>query len=58
MISILKFTKQNYVGVVIVNLCTSSDNALYLYQVFTKYLKRFSKQLSRHDFHIKIFKGA
>ena len=42
----LQFTKgHNSVktvnGVMVLNLCTSSDNALYLYQVLRKYLKGF-----------------
>ena len=28
-------------GVIVLNLCTSSDDALYLYQVSRKYLKGF-----------------
>ena len=45
-ICIMKFTKEhNSVksvdGVIVPVLCTSSDNALYLYQVLPKYLKGF-----------------
>ena len=42
----MKFTKghnsvDSVVGVRVLVLCTSSDNALYLYQVLPKYLKGF-----------------
>ena len=45
-ISILKITKgnnsaKNVGGVTVVNLCTSSDHGLYLYQVSWNYLKRY-----------------
>ena len=46
MICILKFTKgpvsvKSVRGVIVLVLCTSSDNALYLYQLLPKYLKGF-----------------
>ena len=46
MICILKFTKghnsiKSLGGVKVLVLCTSSDNALYLYQLSPKYLKGF-----------------
>ena len=46
MICILKFTKgNNFVktagGGMVLALCTSSDDALYLYKVLWKYLKEF-----------------
>ena len=46
MICILKFTKghnsiKSVSGVKVLVLCTSSDYALYLYQVLPKYLKGF-----------------
>ena len=34
-------TAKNVVGVTVVNLCTSSDHALHLYQVSWNYLKRY-----------------
>ena len=37
-------------------LCTSSDNALYLYQVFAKISQRVWKLLSGQNFHGEIFK--
>ena len=45
-ISILKISKgnnsaKNVGGVTVVNLCTSSDHGLYLYQVSWNYLKRY-----------------
>ena len=47
MICILKFTKghnsiKSVGGVTVLVLFTSSDNALYLYQVLSKYLRRVS----------------
>ena len=44
-------------AVMVLNLCTSSDDALYLYQVSRKYLKG-SQLLSGRDLHTKIYKGA
>ena len=46
MISVLKFTKGHYsiknVGrVMVLNLCSSSNNTLYLYKVSLNYLKGF-----------------
>ena len=46
MICMMKFTKENnsvksVCGVRVLDLCTSFDNALYLYQVLPKYLKGF-----------------
>ena len=46
MIFILKLSKgeiipKNVGGVMVLNLCTLSDHALYLYQVSRKYLKEF-----------------
>ena len=45
-ISVLKFLKghnsvKNGVGVMVIVLCISSNDALYLYQVSCKYLKGF-----------------
>ena len=49
------YNSLKYVGqVMVLNLCTSSYDALYLYQVISQ---RVSKFLGRHDFQIEIFKG-
>ena len=47
-------------GVMILNLCTSSDNALYLYlfSSFKKISLRVSKLLSGCNLYIEICKGA
>ena len=63
MISIYKITKGHdsvkYVdGVMVLVLCASSDNALYLYQVSRKYLKSFLSYGLNTISILKITKGA
>ena len=46
MVCILKFTKRHYSvksvdGIMVLDLCTLFDNALYFYQVLPKYLQVF-----------------
>ena len=53
-ICILKFTKghnsvKSVGGVSVLILCTWSDNALYLYQVLSKYLRGFQSYRSKHQ---------
>ena len=57
-----QFTKdhnsvKNVNGVMILILCTSSDNALYLYQVSRKYLKGFQSYLEAAVYILKFSKG-
>ena len=52
------FSINNVGGVTVLALCTLSDHAFYLYQVFAKISKRVSELLNRHKFPTKIFKGA
>ena len=62
MISHLNFSKEhdsikNIDGVRVLNLCTSSDDALYLYQVSRKYLKRFQSYSANTISLLKFSKG-
>ena len=55
MIGILKFTKEHNSakGIMVIVLCTSSENALYLSQVLSKYLKGFQTyRLKRAGLHL------
>ena len=45
-------------GVMVLNLCTSPDDALYLYQVSRKYLIRVSELLRGCCLNIETFRGA
>ena len=61
-ISILKITKgnksaKNASGVTVVNLCTSSDHALYFYQILWNYLKRYQSYRVDMISILKITKG-
>ena len=61
-ISILKITKgnnsaKNVGGVTVVNLCKSSGNALYFYQVLWNYLKRYQSYRADTISILKITKG-
>ena len=61
-ISILKITKgnnsaKNASGATVVNLCTSSDNALYFYQILWNYLKRYQSYRVDRISILKITKG-
>ena len=63
-ISILKISKmqnsiKNVGGVIVIALCTSSDDALYLYHhpCFKKISPGISELFSGHDFHTENFQG-
>ena len=61
-ISIQKITKGNYSaknvgGVTVVYLCTSSGHALYFYQVWRNYLKRYQSYRADTISILKITKG-
>ena len=61
-ISIRKITKRNNSaknvgGVIIVDLCTSSGHALYLYQVLRNYLERYQSYTVDTISILKITKG-
>ena len=61
-ISILKITKgnnseKNVGGVTVVNLCTSSDHALYFYQALWNYLERYQSYREDTVSILKISKG-
>ena len=61
-ISILKITKgnnsaKNASGATAVNLCTSSDHALYFYQILWNYLKRYQSYRANTISILKITKG-
>ena len=61
-ISILKITKgnnsaKNASGATVVNLCTSSDHALYFYQILWNYLKRYQSYRVDRISILKITKG-
>ena len=61
-ISILKITKgnnsaKNASGAIVVNLCTSSDHALYFYQILWNYLKRYQSYRVDRISILKITKG-
>ena len=61
-ISILKITKgnnsaKNASGATVVNLCTSSDHALYFYQILWNYLKRYKSNRVDRISILKITKG-
>ena len=61
-ISIRKITKENNSaknagGATVVNLCTSSDHALYFYQVLRNYLKRYQSYRVDTISILKITKG-
>ena len=58
----LQFTKGHYLvktvnGVMVLNLCISSDDALYLYQVSRKYLKGFQSYSEYTVCILKFSKG-
>ena len=61
-ISILKITKgnnsaKNVDGINVVNLCTSSGHALYIYQVLLNYLERYQSYREDTISILKITKG-
>ena len=59
-ISTVKFAKgnENVGRVMVLNLCMSFDDALYLYQGSKELSQRVSELLRGHDCHSEIFEGA